>query len=54
MEGLRVVPMEAYVLRSVRHEGVVAYVDLFEDAKYFYLVSTCPVPSIDVADSHSR
>ena len=54
VEGLRVVPMEAYVLRSVRHEGVVAYVDLFEDAKYFYLVSTCPVPSIDVADSHSR
>lgn len=38
VNGVRTLPMEAYVLRSVRHEGVVAYVDLFEDAKYFYLV----------------
>ena len=38
VKGVRTLPMEAYVLRSVRHEGVVAYVDLFEDAKYFYLV----------------
>lgn len=39
VEGYRVVPLEAFVLRSVRHEGVVAYIDLFEDEKYFYLVS---------------
>lgn len=38
-DGSRIVPMEAYVLRNVRHEGVVAYVDLFEDDTYFYLVS---------------
>lgn len=38
VDGYRIVPMEAFVLRSVRHEGVVAYIDLFEDEKYFYLV----------------
>lgn len=38
-DGKRIVPMEAYVLRNVRHQGVVAYVDLFEDDTYFYLVS---------------
>lgn len=37
--GPKLVPMEAFVLRSVRHEGVVAFLDLFEDEKYFYLVS---------------
>ncbi|KWU43935.1 Pkinase-domain-containing protein [Rhodotorula sp. JG-1b] len=36
--GPKLVPMEAFVLRSVRHEGVVAFIDLFEDEKYFYLV----------------
>ncbi|BGP57523.1 hypothetical protein JCM8202v2_005167 [Rhodotorula sphaerocarpa] len=36
--GPKLVPMEAFVLRSVRHEGVVAFLDLFEDEKYFYLV----------------
>jgi hypothetical protein len=39
VEGYRLIPMEAFVLRSVRHKGVVAYIDLFEDEKYFYLVS---------------
>lgn len=42
VEGYRIVPLEAFVLRSVRHEGVVAYIDLFEDEKYFYLVSRLP------------
>lgn len=37
-DGVRIVPMEAYVLRNVRHDGVVAFVDLFEDESYFYLV----------------
>ncbi|GAA5940085.1 hypothetical protein JCM3775_003275 [Rhodotorula graminis] len=36
--GPKLVPMEAFVLRSIRHEGVVAFIDLFEDDKYFYLV----------------
>lgn len=45
VEGYRVVPLEAFVLRSVRHEGVVAYIDLFEDEKYFYLVSFSPLAS---------
>ncbi|GAA5988880.1 hypothetical protein JCM10908_006209 [Rhodotorula pacifica] len=36
--GPKLVPMEAFVLRSVRHEGVVAFIDLFEDEKYFYLI----------------
>lgn len=38
-EGYRNVPLEAFVLRSVRHDGVVAFIDLFEDETYFYLVS---------------
>ena len=45
VEGYRIVPLEAFVLRSVRHEGVVAYIDLFEDEKYFYLVSFASVIS---------
>ncbi|GAA6016783.1 hypothetical protein JCM10207_003250 [Rhodosporidiobolus poonsookiae] len=36
--GPKLVPMEAFVLRSIRHEGVVAFIDLFEDDKYFYLI----------------
>lgn len=28
-----------YVLKTIRHRGVVAFVDLFEDKKYIYLVS---------------
>jgi serine/threonine protein kinase len=33
------VPMEAYVLRNVKHSGVVSFIDLFEDSTYFYLVT---------------
>ncbi|GAA5972545.1 hypothetical protein JCM11641_001893 [Rhodosporidiobolus odoratus] len=36
--GPKLIPMEAFVLRSIRHEGVVAFIDLFEDEKYFYLI----------------
>ncbi|KEI40501.1 uncharacterized protein L969DRAFT_15861 [Mixia osmundae IAM 14324] len=36
--GDKLIPMEAYVLRAVRHPGVVGFVDLFEDSKYFYLI----------------
>lgn len=38
-DGARIVPMEAYVLRNIRHDGVVGYLDSYEDAQYFYLVS---------------
>ena len=34
----KLVPMEAYVLRMVRHKGVVAFLDLMEDENTFYLV----------------
>ncbi|GAA5968473.1 hypothetical protein JCM11641_007647 [Rhodosporidiobolus odoratus] len=37
-EGALVVPVEAYVLRRIRHPGVVAFVDLFADERYFYLI----------------
>lgn len=37
--GARLIPMEAYVLSAIHHEGVVSFIDLFEDDKYFYLVS---------------
>ena len=43
--GPKLVPMEAFVLRSIRHEGVVAFIDLFEDDKYFYLVRSRFLPS---------
>ncbi|GAA5892286.1 hypothetical protein JCM6882_003630 [Rhodosporidiobolus microsporus] len=36
--GPKLIPMEAFVLRSIRHEGVVGFIDLFEDERYFYLV----------------
>ncbi|GAA5837266.1 hypothetical protein JCM11251_004950 [Rhodosporidiobolus azoricus] len=36
--GPKLIPMEAFVLRSIRHEGVVAFIDLFEDQRYFYLI----------------
>ena len=38
VEGARLLPLEAFLLRSINHEGVVRFVDLFEDQKYFYLV----------------
>ncbi|KAH8923695.1 Pkinase-domain-containing protein [Atractiella rhizophila] len=34
----RKVPMEAYLLRKLRHPGIVEFIDLFEDDVYFYLV----------------
>ena len=38
VDGARLLPLEAFLLRSINHEGVVRFVDLFEDQKYFYLV----------------
>jgi len=38
MEQERTIPMEAYVLRNCRHDGIVGFIDLFEADKYFYLV----------------
>ena len=39
LEGAeRLIPFEAYVLRMVRHRGVVAFLDLIEDERVFYLV----------------
>lgn len=37
-DGTLVVPREAYVLRLCIHKSVVAFVDLFADQEYFYLV----------------
>lgn len=34
----KLVPLEAYVLRMIRHPGVVAFLDLIEDDKVMYLV----------------
>jgi hypothetical protein len=34
----KLVPLEAYVLRLIRHPGVVAFLDLLEDETVFYLV----------------
>ena len=34
-----VIPTEVYTLQRIRHPGVVRFVDLFEDAIFFYLVS---------------
>lgn len=39
IDGIQNVPMEAYILRSVKLDGVVGYIELFEDERYFYLVS---------------
>ncbi|CBQ70945.1 related to serine/threonine-protein kinase [Sporisorium reilianum SRZ2] len=35
---LGVIPMEAFVLKVVDHPGVVKFIDLFDDRKFFYLV----------------
>ncbi|PLW51733.1 hypothetical protein PCASD_00541 [Puccinia coronata f. sp. avenae] len=37
-DGIKRVPLEAYVLKTIRHRGVVSFVDLFEDNTYVYLV----------------
>ena len=34
------IPKEAYVLRKVNHPGIIQYIDLFEDCKFVYLVSS--------------
>lgn len=36
---LGVIPMEAFVLKVVRHQCVVKFIDLFDDPVFFYLVS---------------
>ncbi|PWN46347.1 kinase-like protein [Ceraceosorus guamensis] len=36
--SLGVIPMEAFVLKVVKHPGVVRFVDLFDDDAYFYLI----------------
>ncbi|BGO94938.1 hypothetical protein NBRC10512_000617 [Rhodotorula toruloides] len=38
VDGLLVVPLEAYVLRKVDHPGVCGFVDLFADSQFFYLI----------------
>ncbi|BGP27102.1 serine/threonine protein kinase [Rhodotorula toruloides] len=38
VDGLLVVPLEAYVLRKVDHPGVCAFVDLFADSRFFYII----------------
>ncbi|RKO87503.1 kinase-like domain-containing protein, partial [Blyttiomyces helicus] len=35
------IPMEAHILRTLDHEGVVKFFDLFEDSEFFYLVMEC-------------
>ncbi|BGO94391.1 hypothetical protein NBRC10512_002089 [Rhodotorula toruloides] len=51
--GPKLVPMEAFVLRSIRHEGVVAFIDLFEDDKYFYLVMEHHGSPWQIPEKHS-
>ncbi|GAA6053599.1 hypothetical protein JCM3770_001546 [Rhodotorula araucariae] len=51
--GPKLVPMEAFVLRSIRHEGVVAFIDLFEDEKYFYLVMEHHGTPWQIPDKHA-
>ncbi|BGP42661.1 hypothetical protein JCM10449v2_006673 [Rhodotorula kratochvilovae] len=51
--GPKLVPMEAFVLRSIRHEGVVAFIDLFEDDKYFYLVMEHHGTPWQIPDKHA-
>jgi len=38
--GTRSMPSEAQMLMRIKHDGVVAFLDLFEDEDYFYMV--CP------------
>ena len=42
-DGQRLLPLEAYVLGSIKQiNGVVRYIDLYEDETYFYLVRSLP------------
>ncbi|KAF8930601.1 kinase-like domain-containing protein [Dissophora ornata] len=35
---LGVIPMEVYVLRNVQHANIIAFLNVYQDAKFFYLV----------------
>ncbi|GAA6010429.1 hypothetical protein JCM10207_001300 [Rhodosporidiobolus poonsookiae] len=37
-DGMLIVPTEAYVLRRVRHASCVAFIDLFADEMFYYLI----------------
>lgn len=37
-KAVRMIPTEVYAIRRIVHEGVVGFVDLLEDDKFFYLV----------------
>jgi len=39
-------PMECYILRNVRHDNVISYIEQFEDDSFFYVVSL-PLVSLD-------
>ncbi|KAI9140293.1 kinase-like domain-containing protein [Paraphysoderma sedebokerense] len=35
---LGVIPMEAFILKNIRHKNIVAFLDFYEDNKFYYLV----------------
>ncbi|KAL7746354.1 hypothetical protein RI367_008284 [Sorochytrium milnesiophthora] len=37
-DELGVVPTEIYILKNIHHKNIVAFLDYYEDAKFFYLV----------------
>ncbi|GJN93590.1 hypothetical protein Rhopal_006647-T1 [Rhodotorula paludigena] len=51
--GPKLIPMEAFVLRSIRHDGVVRFMDLFEDERYFYLVMEHHGSPWQIPDKHA-
>lgn len=42
-------PSEVVLLRSINHEGVVEFIDLFEDNIYFYLVRFFYFPDLSLS-----
>ncbi|KAJ3126250.1 hypothetical protein HK098_007722 [Nowakowskiella sp. JEL0407] len=38
-DDIRVVPMEIYLLRRIRHHNVISYIDCFEDRMFFYMIT---------------
>ncbi|KAI8807632.1 kinase-like domain-containing protein [Cladochytrium replicatum] len=38
-QDLGVVPMEVFALKNLRHNNIIQFLDYFEDARYFYLVT---------------
>lgn len=42
-------PSEVVLLRSINHEGVVEFIDLFEDDVYFYLVRFFYFPDLSLS-----